>query len=106
GDLWISNGLNNGAIVEYAASDLFTTGAQPAVVLTSDAFHNLRGLNFDGHGDLWVADEEAGVHEFTPEQLASGGSQTPQLTIQSSFLEAEDVAFDSAGNLWVAYLQG
>ena len=108
GNLWISNSGRGAtpAIVEYAASNLFSTDAQPAVVLTSNTFNNLQGLSFDPQGDLWIADEGGGVYEFTPGQLVSTGSPIPQLTLQSTFLEPNDVAFDGSGNLWVTYLQG
>jgi hypothetical protein len=108
GNLWISNSARGAtpAIIEYSAAELFSTGVQPAVVLTSDAFKNLQGLSFDAQGDLWIADNEASVSEFTPGQLASSGSPTPQLILASTFLEPQDVAFDESGNLWVAYLQG
>jgi hypothetical protein len=108
GNLWISDSARGAtpAIIEYASSDLFSAGVQPALVLTSDAFKNLRGLSFDQQGDLWIADEGAGVYEFTPGQLTPTGSPIPQLTLQSTFLEPEDVAFDGSGNLWVVYLQG
>jgi len=109
GNLWIAQSSNDGptpALVEYAASDLFSAGAQPSRILTSAPLQRLAGIAFDSNGNLWAADPTTNVYEFTPEQVSSGGTQTPNLTLQSTFFGSEDVAFDSAGNLWVPYYSG
>lgn len=112
GNLWVENAgffdHPGQSIIEYTAASLSQNGSAPIVTLTSNSFRFLRGIAFDGAGDLWIAnpanDANDGVLEFTPQQLSDGGLQTPGLILQSSlFINPHDIAFDTANNIWVAY---
>ena len=113
GNLWISTSGSPfrtppvaPTIVEYFAAETLSRYSRPGSEITSQLFGDLRGMIFDQAGDLWVADSDSGVDEFSPEQLLEGGSQTPHLALGSDFANPADLAFDSGGNLWVAYMHG
>ena len=112
GNLWVSTSgspFNSppvpAVIVQYAAADLFKPNAKPVIEVSSTHFGDLRGISFDKAGDLWVADLNGGVEEFSSKQLG-GGAAFPCLSVASSYSNPIDLAFDAQGNLWVAYLHG
>jgi hypothetical protein len=93
GNLWVV-GSNGFAVVEFARSQLGSTGSPtPAVTLTSTSF--LQGLAFDGHGNLWVSrDGPDAVLEFAASQLMASGAPTPTVTISgASLIAPEGLAF-------------
>jgi sugar lactone lactonase YvrE len=88
GNLWVANAANIGAVVEFASSQLRSTGSPtPAVKLTNGGvLASPAELAFDGHGNLWVSYLGAGlstgaVFEFAPSQLMASGTPTPTVTI-------------------------
>jgi sugar lactone lactonase YvrE len=95
-------------IVEFSATQLKDLGSDsapvPAAVITSSSFASLRGCAFDHHGNLWVADVNAGVHEISSAQLAEGTKDlTPAITITvPDFDHVNFIAFDKSGNLWAS----
>ncbi len=75
----------------------------PAVIITSTAFANLIGCNFDPKGNLWLVDAgNESIDELSKAQLAGSASVTPHFVITSSDLDYPNfVTFDKAGNAWV-----
>ena len=111
--LWVANGTN---VVEFSPSQLESTNTDPApqVTLSSAAFGAVKGVTFDGRGDLWVIDSGTvstggtvapALYEFTISQLAklsTTSNPAPAVTIQSSsFVTPEEAAFDGFGDLLV-----
>jgi sugar lactone lactonase YvrE len=85
GNLWVAN-ANTNTVVEFARSQLGTTGSPtPAVTLTNSGPH--LALAFDGHANLWVSNGDT-VLEFAPSQLMASGAPTPTVTLSGPALVA------------------
>ncbi|MGH9089973.1 MAG: hypothetical protein ACRDZR_01110 [Acidimicrobiales bacterium] len=115
GDLWVTNNGGSDTVVEYAATQLTSSGTPTAAVtLSSDATRSLRGPTgdaFDAAGGLWVANtNSSSLVRFSATQLTSSGSPTPAVTITTtgpgSLVRPVGEAIDAAGNLWAANLYG
>ncbi|MFZ0659486.1 MAG: hypothetical protein WAM05_12245 [Candidatus Binataceae bacterium] len=95
-------------VVEYSATELANLGSDPSptpvTVITSLSFSSLFGCTFDRKGNLWIADEDLGVHELLRNQLLGGSALlTPAVTIDVPIFEAVNfLAFDHVGNLWAS----
>ena len=90
---WGSTGIGPGSITIYrpgASGD-----AHPEAVITKGIDGPL-GLAFDSSGNLWVANFESSVVEYSKAELTKP-SPTPARTIN---YRAGGVAFDPSGNLW------
>ena len=75
----------------------------PNAIITSGAFSDIGGCNFDRQGNLWVVDfVNHSLNELSKAQLDAGsGNPTPAIVITSSDLAAASfVTFDKAGNAW------
>ena len=125
GNLWvvdedITNGQGGtGKIFEYTSAQVTaltagTNTVDPVVGIASADFQHLEGLAFDGSGNLWVADENAGtVDQIQASQIAGAGlSQniTPAVILTAATLNGActqsldapyGVAIDARGNLLV-----
>jgi len=129
GDLWVVDG-NNQRVLKYPAANL-STGGTATVALgqtdltskssgtTATKFLDLRSLEFDSDGNLWVADKNnLRIVMFPADNLSTGGAATlvlgqPDFTSRTSNTAANgglaattldtvtSLAFDSDGNLWV-----
>ena len=62
-------------------------------------------MAFDVDGDLWTANTNSTIEEFTPAQLAAGGSQAPALTVTVTGAGFDGLAFNGAGDLWAADIE-
>ncbi len=106
GGLWIASdgGYHRGppAITGYRAAQLSQKNPAASVVIDSSSFSDLGGITFDASGNLWVADSNSNVLEFSAQQLSSGGSLSPNLIVQSDY-HPFDLVFNSSGDLWVSY---
>jgi len=129
GDLWVAD-TGNSRILKYPAANLATGGAATVVLGQSDftskssgttatKFLDLRSLEFDSDGNLWVADKNnLRIVMFPAANLATGGAATlvlgqPDFTSKTSNTAANGglasttldtvtgLAFDSSGDLWV-----
>lgn len=112
--LWVVGGHGAGSNTanganEYTTAQLQASGAvTPAVSLsfpvTSGTNIDASGVAFDGHGNMWVANDNSNnVVEYRASQIVSSGSPTAAVTLSlpaQSFTFA--LAFDANGNLWVA----
>lgn len=90
---WGSTGTGPGSITIYrpgASGD-----AHPEAVITKGIAGPL-GLAFDSSGNLWVANFESSVVEYSKAELTRP-SPSPSRTIN---YRAGGVAFDPSGNLW------
>jgi sugar lactone lactonase YvrE len=89
GNLWVSGYNSPGYLVEYAQSQLSTSEASPAVVLSMSAVDtsaHMWGVAFDKRGYLWtVSTRKLAAYAFAPAQLTTSGAPTPTtaLTINS-----------------------
>jgi sugar lactone lactonase YvrE len=109
GDVWVSS-YDDDSLLEYTSGQLHASGSPlPAVVISADGAGSVSGparLQFDAHGDLWVANNAGDtVVEYRPDQLSSSGSPAPAVTVSSSagsLAGANGLGFDADGNLWVA----
>ncbi len=106
GNLWVSSFSNN-KLVEFAASQLGTTGSPaPNVVISSPSLDGPGQPAFDPAGNLWVTNAlNNTVVKFTPAQLAATGNPTATAVISDdgsgSLVTPWGSAFDSLGRLWV-----
>ncbi|UTY62321.1 MAG: NHL repeat-containing protein [Marine Group I thaumarchaeote] len=129
GNLWVVDG-NNHRVLKYPAANLATGGAATVALgqadLTSKAsgttatkFLDLRSLEFDSDGNLWVADKNnRRILMFPEANLVTGGAATlvlgqPDFTSNTQNTAANGglastsldtvtgLAFDSSGDLWV-----
>ena len=129
GNLWVVDG-NNQRVLKYPAANLSTGGAATVALGQSDLtskssgttatkFLDLRSLEFDSDGNLWVADKNnLRIVMFPAANLATGGAATlvlgqPDFTSKTSNTAANGglasttldtvtgLAFDSSGDLWV-----
>jgi len=105
GNMWVSSD-NSDSLLMYTAAERQAGGATaPSVVIVSSVLDDAQDLAFDGQGNLWVANCDGEVFEYTPNQLAAGGVQSPAVTISgdAAHMDCEyGLAFDAHGNLWVA----
>jgi sugar lactone lactonase YvrE len=95
-------------VVEFTPAQLKdlkkNSSPTPGVIITSTAFGENIGCNFDHQGNLWLT--SPGIHAFyelSKAQLAAGSADiTPALVITSSDLDGgQFLAFDADGNLWM-----
>jgi len=129
GNLWVVDG-NNQRVLKYPAANLATGGAATVVLgqtdftskssgTTATKFLDLRSLEFDSDGNLWVADKNNfRIVMFPAANLVTGGTATlvlgqPDFTsktkntgvnggLASTSLDTvTGLAFDSDGDLWV-----
>ncbi len=129
GNLWLVDG-NNHRVLKYPAANLSTGGAATVALGQSDLtskssgttatkFLDLRSLEFDSDGNLWVADKNnLRMVMFPAANLVTGGAATLVLgqpdfisktsnTIANGGLASTTLdtvtglAFDSSGDLWV-----
>ena len=106
GNLWVSSFSNN-KLVEFAASQLGTTGSPaPNVVISSPSLDGPGQPAFDSSGNLWVTNAlNNTVVKFTPAQLGATGNPTATAVISDngsgSLVTPWGCAFDSLGRLWV-----
>jgi sugar lactone lactonase YvrE len=109
GNLWIANNVAN-TVVEYAASQLTTSGAPtPAVTLSGTALDWPYAVAFDSTGNLWVSNlayysSPGRIVEYAASALTATGSPTPTVTLNlpagTNTPVATGIAFDNSGNLW------
>lgn len=105
GNMWESSyGDSSRKLLMYTPAARNSGAAAPSLVLRSTAIGDGENITFDAHGNLWVADCDGALEEFTPSQLAAGGNQTPAVVINGgSVLSCPwALAFDAQGNVWVA----
>ena len=104
GTMWEST-MSGDTLLGYSPAAR-NSGAAPTITITSSSFSVPECMAFDGHGNLWIADVNAGLLEFTPSQLAASGARTPNVVIApgSVMHEAFALAFDANGNAWIADL--
>ncbi|HUO04091.1 MAG TPA: hypothetical protein VMU16_02730 [Candidatus Binataceae bacterium] len=94
-------------LVEFSKAQLKALKSMPdpipVVVITSDAFGEPGGINFDKQGNLWIVDEGNFLFKFSVAQLSGGsGNDTPAVTISSpDFDDPYFVVFDKSGSAWV-----
>jgi sugar lactone lactonase YvrE len=110
GSVWIADS-DNFQIAEILPKQLKHSGQPAEVVNESAALSSAirafpTGICFDKKKNLWVADFNEQLLEFTSAQLkglnASSNSPTPAVTITSpSFNDINGCTFDSDGNLWL-----
>ena len=129
GNLWVAD-KGNSRILKYPATNLATGGAATVVLgqtdftskssgTTATKFLDLRSLEFDSDGNLWVADKNNfRIVMFPAANLVTGGTATlvlgqPDFTsktkntgvnggLASTSLDTvTGLAFDSDGDLWV-----
>lgn len=103
GTMWESE-FRSTTLQGWTPADRNGHAANATFVITSASLSDPECITFDAHGNLWVADNGAGLVEFTPSQLASSGTPTATVVIApgSVMREAEAIAFDANGNAWVA----
>jgi sugar lactone lactonase YvrE len=103
GTMWESL-YDNRTLEGWTPADRNGHAAAPTFSITSSSLSDPECIAFDAHGNLWVADNDAGLVEFTPSQLAASGTPTATVVIApgSVMNEAEGIAFDANGNAWVA----
>ncbi len=104
GNLWVTGSFSD-ALIEFAASQLASSGSPiPAVTLSDTNASSVLGtvtLAFDAAGDMWVANPNAGrVVKFDKSQIAVTGIPAPAVTL-TSVTYPRSPAFDGHGNLWV-----
>ena len=104
GNLWESDFTENTAtLYMYSSAALAGDSTTQSDSIVSSPIVTPLSLAFDPQGDLWVADDQAALYEFTPAQLVAGGNQTPTLQITGGELGCPDaITFDATGDLWVA----
>ena len=129
GNLWVAD-KGNSRVLKYPAANLSTGGAATVALGQSDLtskssgttatkFLDLRSLEFDSDGNLWVADKNnLRIVMFPEANLVTGGAATlvlgqPDFTSKTSNTAANGglaatsldtvtgLAFDSSGDLWV-----
>lgn len=88
GNMWVSTfrlGTNFDSLVMYTPAARNTGGApSPSRVLFSTTIGDAEDLTFDSQGNLWVADNDSAIMEFSAAQLAAGGTQTPAVLIRTT----------------------
>jgi len=95
-------------IVEYSAAQLAVVGTStPTPVDTIGANAGSlffpEAVAFDANGNLWVANSNNSVVEYTPAQLTAGGSPAPTAIITlPNGTGPFGMAFDKRGTLWVS----
>ena len=107
-NLWVTD--DNEQMFEFTSAQLKKLKASsnspaPAITISSSAFGNIFGCNFDSAGNLWVVDaQNKTLNEISTTQLQTGGSITPYRIINDSaeFDFPDFIAFDKSGNLWVS----
>jgi len=122
GDLWVVDPLNN-RVLEYKAP--FTTGESASLVIgepdfntgsggaTADTLGIPQNINFDSHGNLWIADAANNrVLEYNP-PFTTGESASIVIgqdsfttynpgTTANTLRYPSGIAFDSSNNLWIS----
>ena len=100
GNAWIVEALA-GQVVEYTAAQLATSGrTAPNIRLTSNMSAPV-DLAFDSHGNLWVANESAGVTGYQSTQITVTGSPSPHFAAFAVLDAPRGIAFDQSGSLYV-----
>jgi len=99
GNLWVANYTHQasplGTVVEFAATDLDTSGSpNPALIISSttvNATNSLdgpRGVACDHRGNLWVgnffSDQFGSLAKFAKDQIASSGGPIPKIFLDSN----------------------
>ena len=109
GALWVGNAGTN-TILGYSAGQLdSSSGGAPAVTITTPG-DNMSGEGtfaaaVDHSGNLWVAEVNQTVVEYTSGQLGASGNPSPAVTLTTNhgtLSLPSALAFDAGGNLWVA----
>jgi len=106
GNLWVSSFSNN-QLVEFAASQITTSGSPaPAVIISSPSLNGPGQPAFDPAGNVWVTNAlNNTVVKFTPAQLAATGSPAATAVISDngfgSLVTPWGCTFDDLGRLWV-----
>jgi hypothetical protein len=77
----------------------------PIVRNTSSALSAPFGSAINAAGDLWVANENASIVEFTAGQLESTGNPVPAVVIPDA-ARPNALAFDADGDLWATTFNG
>jgi sugar lactone lactonase YvrE len=104
GNMWESDYTETTAtLYMYSSAAIAGDSTTQSDSIVSSAINVPLNLAMDSQGDLWVADGNGALFEFTPSQLAAGGNQTPTLQVTSGQLGCPTaLTFDASGNLWVA----
>jgi sugar lactone lactonase YvrE len=104
GGVWVAN-FGAATLIQYTAAQLAssTSAAAATAVATPSAQNNQ--VAFDANGNVWVANGNNAIFEFTASQLATSGNPTPAVTLAatgSSLSIPINPTFDASGNLWVS----
>jgi len=107
GDMWVSTDhADSLKMFTLAQRNGAATITSPARSLISPDLSSPQVMTFDSHGNLWVADEDNGLLEFTAAQVANASS-TPvnaNVIVTDTFPPSTGtyaIVFDAAGNAWV-----
>jgi sugar lactone lactonase YvrE len=94
GNLWVPN-YGNETVVEFAKTDLATSGSPtPMVTLSSSIFNGPWGLAFQGSGKLIVMNyADAKIVKFTAKQFKSSGAPVPGIVVQGKGTENYQITF-------------
>ena len=97
GNLWVPN-FNSNNVVEYAKSQLTSSGdPAPTVKLSSAVFNGPFGAVFDSKGDLVTMNFTDGtIAKFAAKQIKASGSPVPDVTVTGSATANYQIIFGPA----------
>jgi sugar lactone lactonase YvrE len=88
----------------FAGPQLVADGTPEPVAVLEGADVTVRGIAFDGNGNVWVTQTDGVLRRFGAADLIAGGTVLPDRVIardETGLNDPRDLAFDDAGRLWV-----